>query len=423
MGESKAEAEAKWNAFAAEVAATLLVNFSDDDLKSLLAQKQFRADISTAVKQNLTVEQLLRGRGEDAVDNLIASGITVRDLSEKLSEMANDKYYGPVGKEIASARMKETRELAVRRALKSKCFDLVVTGQKVPVAVYESVLPQAFANLEADPYTQQIFKDAQMQTSSLFFGLGGAASGNAQQEAAAKSAKIKQDEMEAKVQAQQEAQAPAQPAVVPVAFSEPAAQPSVDPMADMYEEMGAEANAKAAHEEKMAKIAEENKKLEAEVAAKKLAYEQAVADKNASIEANKKMLDAKLEAIKAEGAAKVKESEAKLAALSAPVAPAPAPDPAPAAPSALAPSTKPVVFSRERDNGLRLAAWNQNQRAEALAKARAYWADHPESEIKDKRRTAKLVRNVDNYVPNKNDFPGVDTRAVGIKEGVVFSRR
>jgi hypothetical protein len=90
--------------------------------------------------------------------------------------------------------------------------------------------------------------------------------------------------------------------------------------------------------------------------------------------------------------------------------------------SALAPDVKPVKFTREQ-MGERLTAWNANERQQAMAKARAYWAEHPGSEAVDKRHTAKIVRRAADYDPPKNDFAGVDTRAVGIKEGVVFSRR
>lgn len=71
--------------------------------------------------------------------------------------------------------------------------------------------------------------------------------------------------------------------------------------------------------------------------------------------------------------------------------------------------------------GQRMAALRATEKAAALAKARAYWAQHPRSEAMDKRRTGKLVYKAANYNPAKNDFPGIDTRAVGIKEG--FAKR
>lgn len=92
------------------------------------------------------------------------------------------------------------------------------------------------------------------------------------------------------------------------------------------------------------------------------------------------------------------------------------------APSAIAPSITPVKFTPQQ-KGAKLAAWTAGQKAEALAKARAYWAEHPEAEKVDKSRTAKIVRKAAQYDPAKNDFAGVDTRAVGIKEGIVKFRR
>ena len=83
--------------------------------------------------------------------------------------------------------------------------------------------------------------------------------------------------------------------------------------------------------------------------------------------------------------------------------------------------SKPVKFTREQQ-GQRLTAWNANERAQAEAKARAYWAQHPGSEIVDKQRTANLVRRAADYDPPRNDFAGVDTRAVGIKQGIVKFR-
>lgn len=53
----------------------------------------------------------------------------------------------------------------------------------------------------------------------------------------------------------------------------------------------------------------------------------------------------------------------------------------------------------------------QSEKAKAIAKAQAYWAQHPKSQAIDRRRTAKkVVRKADKYIPNRNDFSGVDTR-------------
>lgn len=66
-----------------------------------------------------------------------------------------------------------------------------------------------------------------------------------------------------------------------------------------------------------------------------------------------------------------------------------------------------------------IVVFANDERAKALAKARAYWAKHPKAEKTDKQKTAKMVHKASKYTPSKNDFPGVDTRPVGIKEGLV----
>lgn len=61
--------------------------------------------------------------------------------------------------------------------------------------------------------------------------------------------------------------------------------------------------------------------------------------------------------------------------------------------------------------GQRMAQRRSSEKAAALLKARAHWAQHPRGEKRDKRHTSKsVVRSAAKYVPSRNDFPGVDTR-------------
>lgn len=78
---------------------------------------------------------------------------------------------------------------------------------------------------------------------------------------------------------------------------------------------------------------------------------------------------------------------------------------------------------RPANFGQRMAALRAGEKAQAMQKARDYWARHPNAEKPDKRKTAKLVYKAAKYTPKKNDFPGVDTRAVGVREGVVRRAR
>ena len=78
---------------------------------------------------------------------------------------------------------------------------------------------------------------------------------------------------------------------------------------------------------------------------------------------------------------------------------------------------------RPQNFGERMAALRAGEKAQAMQKARDYWARHPNAEKPDKRKTAKLVYKAAKYTPKKNDFPGVDTRAVGVREGVVRRAR
>jgi hypothetical protein len=96
---------------------------------------------------------------------------------------------------------------------------------------------------------------------------------------------------------------------------------------------------------------------------------------------------------------------------------------------------RPVAFSaaslppvappaaRQPNFGEKMAALRAQEKAQAMQKAQAYWAQHPNAQAPDKRRTAKMVYKASEYTPKKNDFPGIDTRAVGVREGYARRRK